>query len=392
MSLNNFNYYGYDKETYMDCLDMIRSTNRGRIEIVNIWFIIINIVIVYFSMNDIFGLNSSRVPVYLAFAAVSVAFELVILFAKKFSARYATGLAYINMIFMLFYGVNMSIAQPYMAATMFVVFLVLAALAYIDNMLRMTIILVAGNAFFLYESFSKKPVSIAYQDLYNALIFFSLAIILHYSFQRGRMSQFVTYQKNIQITHELEVKSSFDALTSLLNRGRFFSMAGDVLRTKDYGEYIAICLLDLDSFKQINDKLGHQMGDKAIQMAGSTISDKLGIDLSEKWRFQERVMSEGTSFAGRLGGDEFIILMRGKNNDSEVMELLEEILHALNAVEFGELKGIHASFGVTVVKPDDRDIDSAYKRADDALYESKRSGKNQIRFFEKLQQSGGVEQ
>ena len=195
------------------------------------------------------------------------------------------------------------------------------------------------------------------------------------------MQQFVTLQKNIQIQRELEIKSSFDALTSLLNRGRFFSLAANIL-SNPHDEYMVMCLIDLDEFKQINDKLGHQMGDKAIQVAGLTIIECLDIDLSEKWAFQEKVIKEKCSFPGRLGGDEFIVFIRGKKNRDEIMEVLQNILKKLNSVEIGELHGIHASFGVTEITENDRDIDAAYTRADEALYESKRAGKNQIRFMD----------
>ena len=156
-------------------------------------------------------------------------------------------------------------------------------------------------------------------------------------------------------------------------------MAEEVLRTID-DEYITLCLLDFDGFKEINDQLGHQMGDKAIQVAGKTILETLNIDLSERWSFPERVLKNKTSFAGRLGGDEFIAIIRGKTTQEDVVPVLQQMLATLNAVRFDNLDGIHASFGVTQISRADKDIDAAYKRADDALYKSKRAGKNQVHF------------
>ena len=198
-----------------------------------------------------------------------------------------------------------------------------------------------GTGIFLYTSFSYKTFSIAYHDTYNASIVLILAIGLHYTSQRTRIQQFILYQRDLQIQRELEVKSSFDSLTSLLNRGRFFSIAEEVLKQASQ-EYMVICLLDLDGFKEINDNLGHQMGDKAIQITGKTILDTLGIDLSEKWSFPEKAAKETISFAGRLGGDEFIALVRGKNGQDEVLPLLNKMLSALNSVQFEGLDGIHA--------------------------------------------------
>ncbi|MCR5626926.1 MAG: GGDEF domain-containing protein, partial [Lachnospiraceae bacterium] len=166
-----------------------------------------------------------------------------------------------------------------------------------------------------------------------------------------------------------------------------FSLAGSIIK-QPHDEYLAICLIDLDGFKQINDKLGHQMGDKAIQITGNTIIDSMHIEFREKWSFTERAIAEKLSFAGRLGGDEFIVLVRGKNGREDVEAFLTNVLQCLNEVKLGDLHGIKASFGVTEILPGDNDIDTAYSQADAALYESKRAGKNQINFFQKT--GGGV--
>ncbi len=383
MIKSSFNYYGYDKETHQECMSLIRSTNFMHAHILNIWFIGINVFFMICSYFNIFGLNRLKIWNYVAFLGIAIIMDVAILvFRRQLEGQLSFLLVYLNILVLMVYSIVISMGQPYLAATMFLVLVVLIALAYIDSMVKMTLTLVLYSGIFIYTSFRFKPESVAYQDLYNIIIFLTLALVLHYTFQRARMHQYVTYQNNIRIQRELEVRSSFDALTSLLNRGRFFSMAGEVLRSSHDDEYIAICLLDLDGFKQINDKLGHQMGDKAIQLAGNTITETLNIDLSEKWNFTEKAVAEKLSFAGRLGGDEFITLLRGKSGRAEVTELLEKMLNDLNDVRFEALQGINASFGVTEIGSDDRDIDNAYNRADAALYESKRSGKNRITFDE----------
>ena len=192
------------------------------------------------------------------------------------------------------------------------------------------------------------------------------------------MKQFMSYQENLEIQRDLEVQSSFDTLSSLLVRGRFFSLADSVLRTRNDGDFIALCILDLDAFKQINDKYGHQMGDKAIQVAADTIWKELDADLSQKWAFCEQALNMNLSFAGRLGGDEFVIFLREPEGWDTTVSKLRHILDSLNSVKMGELEGIHASFGVTKIEPSDKDIDVIYARADAALYTAKTSGKNQI--------------
>ena len=247
----------------------------------------------------------------------------------------------------------------------------------------MIVLAILGTGIFLTTSYLYKTFSIAYHDTYNVMVVFTLAITLHYTFQRTRVAQFILYQKDLLIQKELEVKSSFDALTSLLNRGRFFAVAEEILRLKPQ-EYMSLCLLDLDGFKQINDSLGHQMGDKVIQTVGKTLLDSLELNSPDRTDISKWDLTQQRSLAGRLGGDEFILFLRGKKSQKDVQELLQKILDSLNAVKFDGLDGIHASFGVTELNSADKDIDNAYKRADEALYESKRSGKNQIHFSSEL--------
>lgn len=373
-----FLYYGYDRDTYLACTERISATNRQHALMVNLWFIINNLLYVVFSLMGVFGVSRKDTLFYSAYLIVSAIYGLVLLFFRKKVGKYSSAMVYISVVMLMIYGIEASVSKPYMSATMFPLFVALVAMAYIDNMLRMMLVLTGFSGVFILSSYSEKAISIAYSDTYNIFITLLLAAALHYTFQNTRINQFVLFQKNLQSQRELEVSSSFDALTLLLNRGRFFSMADRVVR--EIGDdYVALCLLDLDSFKQINDRLGHQMGDKAIQTTGTMILEVCSIDESERWSFPERVMREQGSFAGRLGGDEFIILIRGNSGKSEVEDILKRILSQLNAVRFEGLDGIHASFGVTQLKPGD-DIDAAYSRADEALYESKRAGKNRIHF------------
>lgn len=379
MTARSFNYYGYTKESYMECSEMIRTTNRKHTTILNTWFILINLLYLVFSYLNLFGVNQERIPFYAAYLLVGIIFELWLTVFPKTAEKHNYITVFSSIIGLLSYGILTSIFAPYMPATMFLVLLSLTALSYIGNMAIMISVSIVGVGIFLTTSYLYKTFSIAYNDTYNAVVVMTLVFGLHYTFQRTRVSQFILYQRDLQIQRELEIKSSFDALTTLLNRGRFFAITEEILRSNP-NEYITLCILDLDEFKGINDNLGHQMGDKVIQTVGKTLIKQLGIEsyISEmisSWDLKPKI-----SIAGRLGGDEFILFIRGKKTQDEVRELLQNILDSLNKVQFDRLNGIHASLGVTEITSTDRDIDNAYKRADTALYESKRAGKNQIHF------------
>ena len=379
MTLRSVNYYGYTKESYLECSALIRLTNRKHITILITWFILINLFYLVFSWLNLFGVNQERIPFYASSLFTGIVFEVWLLVFPRSVEKHIYLAVFASISMLLAYGILCSIAEPYMPATMFLILLVLTSLSFIGNLFIMIAFAIAGVAAFLATSYLYKTFSIAYYDTYNAVIVITLSIALHYTFQRTRVSQFILYQRDLQIQKELEIKSSFDALTSLLNRGRFFSMAEEILRMRN-NEYIALCLLDLDGFKQINDNLGHQMGDKVIQVVGKTIISGLDLDSSQRMNISAWDLKVQRSIAGRLGGDEFITLIRGKSSRTEVIELLQKILDSLNAQHFDGVEGIHASFGVTELSLQDFDIDNAYKRADEALYESKRAGKNQIHF------------
>lgn len=379
MPRKSVNFYGYDKETYDSCQALICNTNRRHMEILHVWFLLLNVLYVFLAQFELFGVSKRFQQTYLIYLLIGAAFEAVIRFVPKAFEKVCRLMILLSIAILVSYGIFSSLTQPYMAALMFHVLLVIIGISYIDTLSLMTGVLMLSCILFLFSSFRMKSYSVAYQDLFHAFVFLGLALILHYSFQHIRMHQFETYQKNIQIQRELEVKSCFDGLTGMLNRARFFSLADEVLHSS-HEEYTALCMMDLDGFKQINDKLGHQIGDKALQIAGTTVLHAVDADMSDKWSLPERIIRYKKSFAGRLGGDEFIILFRGFSGREHLVTVLQNMLLGLNQVKFGELHGIFASIGVVEIDADEKDIDHAYLQADEALYTSKKAGKNQITF------------
>ena len=383
MKDKSLNYYGYEKTTYDDCAYLIEQMNRRHMEILNVWFIFITAVYLFFSWQNSYGFSEQNSPVFLGLLIAEVIFEAVLIIYRKSMDRYLgmiLYLKYLNITALLAFGIICSAAQPYMAATIYLVILALVALSYIGTMLQMTLTLLAACGAFITVSYMIKPGSIFNQDVFNVLVVLLLSLVLHYTFQRARIRQFITFRQSTKMQQELEIKSSFDALTSLLNRGRFFSMAGEVLG-QDRDDTVVLGLMDLDKFKQINDSLGHQMGDKVIQTAGKTILEALRTDYGDKWSFPERAIKEDLNFAGRLGGDEFVVLIRNLKTEEDIRGVFENILDTLNSVHMEGLDGIHSSIGITRIAPSDRDLDAAYARADEALYVSKESGRNQISFY-----------
>jgi len=381
MNFESLNYYGYSRETYKNCKELVFDTNKKHVNILNIWLAIICVFMFSVSYVSLFAVMTGNRLLYVVYFFAALIMELWMRLKKEHSELEVRLAMLLNVLMIASFGIYTSVMQPYMAAVIYPVMLVVLSLSYIETFLVASFVLVISSAVLLYSSYVFKPMSIFYVDLYNIVICLILAFILHYAFQHTRISHFVIYYENVDIQNDLEVKSSFDSLTSLLNRGRFFMMAREILKAP-HDDYMAVCLFDLDGFKLINDRLGHQMGDKAIQIMSKTLLDGFNIDFGEKWTFQNRALKEEASIAGRLGGDEYIVLLRGRLNREVVREEVQGILDALSAIRMGELDGLHSSVGIYEVKEDDIDIDDAYMKADRALYKAKEAGKHQMVFFE----------
>ena len=375
--LQRFNHYGFDKNVYDECIGLIVRTNRSHAKIINVWFALINTFYFISANLRMFNVDAGRSSFFLLFIIVPVIIMGMVSFLGPKAPVFGVACTVADLAMFEAYSILSSNAEPYTTSWIFLILMVIVALSYIETVARMSLILLVMSVLFDRLAFLNKPHSIASMDLANTVAVASLAMVLHFAFQRARVNEFVTTIRDIKNQRQLEITSSFDALTSLLNRGKFFSLAEQVIKNPGDAP-AALVLLDLDGFKQINDRLGHQAGDRAIQLAGQMILSSLRIDMEDQWEFPNRVLRDGTSFAGRLGGDEYIILLRGYADRDEMLRAVSDILNGLHRIDEDEIHGLRASIGITMVSDQDENADAAYKRADDALYVSKESGKDQI--------------
>jgi diguanylate cyclase (GGDEF)-like protein/PAS domain S-box-containing protein len=150
-----------------------------------------------------------------------------------------------------------------------------------------------------------------------------------------------------------------DFLTGLYNRRIFFNFLEiELQRAKRYGRPVSLLMMDIDNFKLVNDRFGHDTGDRVLKAMAEIIS---------------RIIRESDVFA-RYGGEEFIILSP-ETNLSGAKILAEKIRETLGAHSFDEAGTVTLSIGVTSFNDADT-ADTLIKRADDALYLGKQQGRN----------------
>jgi diguanylate cyclase (GGDEF)-like protein len=157
---------------------------------------------------------------------------------------------------------------------------------------------------------------------------------------------------------ELIRHASTDFLTGLLNRRAFFDRMGDACREAGPGKPVSAILFDIDHFKQVNDRFGHETGDLVLHHVAL------------------QALTLG-AVAGRLGGEEFCLLVRCDLADA--MEMADELRCAIRNLRFGQDRSIAitSSFGVAEWEPGDT-VDQVLRRADVALYEAKRTGRDRV--------------
>jgi len=190
---------------------------------------------------------------------------------------------------------------------------------------------------------------------------------------QGEITHFVGIFSDITVIKEhqshLERLAHFDALTQLPNR----MLLADRLQlamaqTERSGNLLAVCYLDLDGFKPVNDNYGHAVGDRLL------------VEVADRLKMCVRA---GDTVA-RLGGDEFVLLLSALADEHECDRAISRVITALGSpfsVQ-GNNIAISASVGVTLYPSDPFDADTLLRHADQAMYAAKQAGRNRYHLFD----------
>ena len=163
-----------------------------------------------------------------------------------------------------------------------------------------------------------------------------------------------------------------DSLTGVVTRSVFLNQASAQMKKADPDKVSALCFVDLDNLKYINDTYGHSGGDVALK--------SVGYILREYEKKYDGVV-------GRYGGDEFVMLLTGLDNEDELCGVLDELVLRLHSEigSAGERIPVQCSVGVSLCRPE-TELENLIAEADEALYFVKQNGKG----YYKIHKSGGV--
>jgi diguanylate cyclase len=197
----------------------------------------------------------------------------------------------------------------------------------------------------------------------------ALSVVLWRKFTTITLQQRQLEKVNAELQHkqrELERLTRQDGLTGLFNRNTFTELSrSELARAQRQGSATTIVLLDLDHFKRVNDTWGHPAGDAVLRHVATLANTTV----------------RSTDLVGRLGGEEFIVLLPNTSIDlgRRIAEKIRQRLEASVVIWEGNRIPVTASFGVSSTTAEDkRDFDHLYTEADKALYLAKQRGRNRV--------------
>jgi diguanylate cyclase (GGDEF)-like protein len=192
----------------------------------------------------------------------------------------------------------------------------------------------------------------------------------------SRLSALAIEQRRLH--DRLIFQARHDSLTGLPNRHYFMELLeAAVLEARERCGTLAVLFIDLDRFKQINDTLGHAMGDRLLKEVGGRL---------------RRLLTED-DLAGRMGGDEFTIVLTRQPDERSAMQASQDFLQAFRAphrIDGNELF-VTASIGVALFPKQGANASELLRHADLAMYHAKNSGKNEVEVFLAADYGSGLE-
>jgi diguanylate cyclase (GGDEF)-like protein len=190
-------------------------------------------------------------------------------------------------------------------------------------------------------------------------------------------SSIIIWSASERLTQELERQATIDPLTQIYNRRALESIAQkEIARSQRENKLFSVILMDIDHFKRVNDKYGHQFGDQVLVKFCQLISDNL----------------RSYDIFARYGGEEFVLLLPNTSGP-DVLKLAEKLRLIIREAAFSGTSNIHpstvneaitASFGVAESTSEDKQLDRLISQADKALYQAKQQGRNKVIHYREL--------
>ncbi|MDE7259512.1 MAG: sensor domain-containing diguanylate cyclase, partial [Lachnospiraceae bacterium] len=214
------------------------------------------------------------------------------------------------------------------------------------------------------QSYVDKQVGLQWKNTKDMMLYLVIAIFVFIAMVV--IINIIGKIRNNEKKKELEDKADTDLLTGLTNKLATERKIKDFMSQNPNSQSM-LFILDVDNFKKINDTMGHAFGDEVLRSLGQQIG----------------AIFRATDIIGRIGGDEFMIFLKGVSDDESIRKEAKKVENFFRNFQAGEYVkyAATASIGVAIFPHEGDDFETLYKAADQGLYKAKKRGKNQLAFY-----------
>ena len=349
--LKRWNQYGYDLDVFDKYRDAVRRSNQSAVRVFSVLAVISSLII------SVFGLVTKQPIEGAGFCVLQLAsgiFGMVMAFRRNCPRNILLLAGYILTVST--YALSVYGVYSFKSDAFWIGSLVVVACYLYDYAWRVSALQIADYlALRLVWSITGKPIDIT--RLLFSTLYLVLSLVTFYMLNRTRTSLIMGKEESQQA-------ADTDLLTGLTARISAQQEIEEHLKTDDHG---VLMLLDLDRFKSVNDRLGHQMGDKVLV--------DVAADLKKMFR--------NSDVLSRLGGDEFVVYLKSVPEKDWALQRASQVVREVRRWVGNGTTNIQVTASVGIVMTDmvDRSYDDLYRAADIAMYTAKREGGNKALFY-----------
>lgn len=371
-SIYKFNHYGYGRDDFSKFKNKVYQSDYSNTKAFAAIFMLFMLL---FAVLSCFNIVPFRyLSKYLTFLILGLILKAGTLIWDRKYGTYSLLATRAVFILLIGFGIAESVYDVKVVATAILPIFIITSTICANTIFEYISFMTIGLLLFIYSSILCKSPEIAHGDIINGTTFFLVSIVMHYYYQKARLERFYTYYKLELIKKEQTIYATFDKLSGALNRGAFTAITEKLFKMP-HGD-IAVCLLDVDNFKHINDNYGHEKGDHAIESLGKAVIEILDISELNRDNAMKEFLKPENNYFGRLGGDEFFLIIKDNASEDHITELVEQLKKKVNEIYITPDFTFSFSMGIVIASPEEHDFQTVYALADKALYESKNKGKN----------------
>lgn len=284
--------------------------------------------------------------------------QFFILNKKSIIAQF---LIYLSISMLLLFGCFITANKPSTPATTFFVLIIITPIFMIDKPYFMTLeLIIATTVFLIWMYYAKIDYPLVWRaDLINSIVFLFVAIFIHIIANSVRINEFV-------LRRTISIQKDTDDLTKLKNKSALTREINVFLNDPNKNQGIFM-MLDIDSFKGINDTFGHDVGDIVLIKLGEFLAGQF----------------TGDEVVGRFGGDEFIIFIKNTNDEEYAKEIANKIVSGVSeyVIYPNQQEKVVVSIGISLYSGEEKNYSEIFKKADIALYQAKDCKKEHFTFY-----------